>query len=283
VLFLDKVEVDARIARDLTTEGDVSVARADVANTFKPRKVGSKFTWDGQALDFPKIEGGLAGGEIAASYHVAILPKPAFTLTASLTDVQLKKLFAEANLDPGRTQGRLRGTLNLSGDPRTSEPTVGEGHFELLEAKLKPVDFLAKIGELFQIDELQLLQLKDARLDFTVRDENVWVDTLNLMSENLILRGKGQVRFNRKMNIDAELLVNRKLQQQLKGVLGKNFVASEDPEYRKLPFTVNGRLDSPKTDLIGKLIGVKIDGEMGGFLKGLFRQVAPKESEDSGN
>jgi hypothetical protein len=50
--------------------------------------------------------------------------------------------------------------------------------------------------------------------------------------------GQGPIRFNGKMNLDARLLVNLKLQRQLRGVLGKNLVDSEDPEYRQIPFSV---------------------------------------------
>ena len=133
------------------------------------------------------------------------------------------------------TEGSLQGSLDFSGDPRDSASLTGAGHFELVSARLRPVEFLVKLGELLQIDELQLLKLSDARIDATIRDERVQVDDVILKSDNLILRGNGPVRFNGKMNLEASLLVNRKLQQQLKGVLSRNFVDSEDPESRQLP------------------------------------------------
>ena len=82
------------------------------------------------------------------------------------------------------------------------------------------------------------------------------------------------------MNLEASLLVNRKLQQQLKGVLSKNFVDSEDPEYRQLPFTVTGRIDNPRTDLIDKLIGAKVGQDVGGMLMNILRSGAPQKADD---
>jgi hypothetical protein len=142
------------------------------------------------------------------------------------------------------------------------------------------VEFLVKLGELLQIDELQLLKLSDARVDATVHSERVQVDNIILKSDNLILRGSGPVRFNGKMNLDASLLVNRKIQQQLKGVLSKNFIDSEDPDYRELPFTVTGRIDNPKTDLLDKLIGAKVGQDVGGMLMNILRSGASQKPEE---
>ena len=115
----------------------------------------------------------------------------------------------------------------------------------------------------------------------TIGNERVQIDNLNLKSENLIISATGPIRFNGKLNIDARLLVNAKLQRQLKGVMGNNFVESEFPEYRQLPFTVTGRVDNPKTDLLDKITGFKIGNEMPGILKNLFQAIpAPKKKPD---
>jgi hypothetical protein len=137
------------------------------------------------------------------------------------------------------------------------------------------MDFLAKLGKLLKIDELQLLKLSQAKIDVTIRDERVQVDDLILKSDNLILRGSGPVRFNGKMNLDARLLVNLKLQRQLRGVLGNNLVDSEDPEYRQIPFSVTGRIDKPKTDLLDKLIGAKVGHDVGGMLVDILGSSVP--------
>ena len=57
-------------------------------------------------------------------------------------------------------------------------------------------------------------------------------------------------------------------------------VDSEDPEYRQIPFTVTGRIDSPKTDLLDKLIGAKVGQDVGGILMNILRPSVPQKSED---
>ena len=286
VLKLEKTNIEARISDNQSATGSFTIGRMEVSQALKPRKVGGPFTWDGRVLDAPAIEGMLAGGALSGRYRLTAGQDPAFDLGLQLKGVLLKKLAEEAQVDPGKTEGTLEGNLNLTGDPRNSGSIKGKGHFELLSARLKPVEFLSKLGELLQIDELQMLKLNDARLDLTVRDERVIVDDAQLKSENLILRGRGPVRFNGKMNLDAKLLINQKLQQQLKGMLSREFVNSTEPGYQELPFSVTGRIDSPKTDLLDKLIGVKIGQDVGGLLKNLFRGApspAPKNQPSPAN
>lgn len=279
VLMLESVDIDANVSDNIAAAGTFDVGTTDISGYLHPRKVGGPFTWDGEVLDLPQIQGTLAGGEIAGSYHLVALGDPRFDLNVSVKDARLKKLFAEAHAEPGKTDGNLIGQLHLTGDPRNSALTTGTGHFELISAKLKPVDFLIKLGELLQVEELQLLQLKDAKMDITVREEKIWIDNLTMQSENLILKATGPVRFNGKMDLDASLLVNRKLQQQLRGVLGKNFVKTDDPEYQRLDFNVTGHIDSPKTDLLDKLIGINIGQDIGGMLKSLFRGQPQKKDK----
>ena len=63
-------------------------------------------------------------------------------------------------------------------------------------------------------------------------------------------------------------------------VLGESLVDSEDPEYRQIPFSVTGRIDNPKTDLLDKLIGAKVGHDVGGLLVNILRSSVPQKSED---
>jgi type II secretion system protein N len=288
IVTLERTDISARVAPERSAAGTFEIGRSDFFSSLKPRKIGGPFSWDGKSLDFPNIQGSLAGGKLNAKYRLETGEQPAFVFAMQLSGVLLRKLAEDAQVEPGKTEGFLQGSLELSGDPRDSASLDGTGHFELVSARLRPVEFLVKLGELLQIDELQLLKLSDARIDATIRNERVQVGDLVLKSDNLILRGAGPVRFNGKMNLEASLLVNRKLQQQLKGVLSKNFIDSEDPEYRELPFTVTGRIDNPKTDLIDKLIGAKVGQDVGGMLMNILRSNGSqtpekKEAETKGN
>jgi type II secretion system protein N len=275
IVTLDRVDLGAQIADKQSATGTFEIGKADFFDSLKPHKIDGAFSWDGKVLDFPDIQGSLAGGKLRGNYRIESGDQPSFVLGLQVSGVLLRKLAEEAKLEPGKTEGVLQGTVDLGGDPRESHSTKGAGHFELVSAKLKPSDFLIKLGQLLKIDELQLLKLSDAKLDVTICDECVQVDDIILRSDNLILRGSGPIRFNGKMNLDARLLVNRKLQHQLRGGLGKKLVDSENPEYRQIPFSVTGRIDNPKTDLLDKLIGAKVGQDVGGMLVNILRSSVP--------
>lgn len=279
VLFLEKAEFKANIGPNFTADGNFEIERLDLSGRLKPRKIHGPFTWNGSVFDAPDIQGVLSGGKITANYKITAATEPQYTLNLALTDVELKKLFDDAYVEPGQTEGRLQGTLNLAGDPRSTASMEGKGHVELISAKLKPLDFLVQLGTLLQIEELQLLKLNDAKMDLTIKEEKVNVDSVILQSENLILLGQGPVKFSGKMDLDAKLLVNRKLQKQFKGMLSKNFVETEDPNYRALSFSINGTIDNPKTDLLDKFIGMNLGQDVGGLLKNLFRPAPTPKKE----
>lgn len=279
VLFAERCDIDAHIGQNLSATGSFEVGRMEIQGSLKPRHIKGPFTWDGKALDLSEIKGQLAGGEILGKCRVETGETSMFDLNLQLNDILLKRLFSDANLSPGKTDGQLNGQLSLKGDPKTSSSLEGTGHFELVNAKLKPVDFLSKIGDVLGIDELRLLQLKAATVDLTVHDERVQVTSI-LSSENLQLTGAGPIRFNGKMNIDAKLRVNRKIQAQLQGLLSHNFVATDDPEFREVSFSVTGKIDNPKTDLVDKVIGINTQ-DVGGLLKSFFRSPSPKKTNDT--
>lgn len=280
VFRLEHSNIDAAIAPDLTVKGTFRVGSANISNSLYPRRINGDFTWDGKTFDVPDISGAIAGGKILARYQLVSGDIPTFTMAVELSKIQLRQLAEEATMDAGKTEGELQGTLDLAGDARTSDSLTGKGHFELIAARFRPVEFLVKLGELLRIEELQLLTLQDAKIDLTIGDKKVQVDDITLKSENLILRGQGPVRFDGKLDLDAQLMMNKKLQGQLKGLIGRSMQDSEDPNYRQVPFNVTGKLSSPKTDLLDKLVGFNIGQDVGGLLKNLFRTPAPPKSDD---
>lgn len=279
VMVLEKADLDARISPDRTATGTYDIGNADVSGMLKPRKVGGTFLWSGTSLELPDIKGGLAKGQIAGAARFNFFPEPTFKLNMNLSETSFKRLAEEAGFDPETAQGILNGSFEMQGDPRTSKTLQGKGHLELLEGHMRPADFLIQLGSVLGVEELQMLKLSEAKLDFTIGDEKVRLGELFLKSENLILRAEGPIKFGGKMDLDAKLLINRKLQQQFKGVLGKGFTQSEDPEYQQIEFNVTGKPSSPKTDLLDKILGIKIGQDLGGLLNGLFRQIAPPKPE----
>ncbi len=279
IMRFEKADFEAKIQDHKTCAGVFDIGNMDIVDALKPRRIGGPFTWDGRVLDMPEITGSLAGGKLLGKYHLETGEAPVFQMAMSASEVKLKKLAEDSGGRTSGTAGHLNGQVNISGDPRHTDSFAGTASMDLIEAKLTPVDFLVQFGQMFGIEELQVLKLREATSKFTIAGGEVRVDSMVMKSENLMLTGEGVVAFDGDLDIDAALHVNRKLQRNLKAVMGKNFVQTDDPDFKKLEFQVMNTLANPRTDLLDKLVGAKVGQDLGGLLQNLFRAPAPKKEK----
>ena len=100
-----------------------------------------------------------------------------------------------------------------------------------------------------------------------------------LRSENLVLAATGPVDSSGELNLDSRLLFNEKLAGRLRGLLGNKLTAAPEQGYSQISFRVTGPALNPKTDLLERLTGIRIGGDLGGiggFIQGLFGTPKPK-------
>ncbi|MEI6494148.1 MAG: hypothetical protein WCO94_16505, partial [Verrucomicrobiota bacterium] len=173
------------------------------------------------------------------------------------------------------SKGRLSG---VSGKPETF---AGRVDVSLREARFQPLDFIRQIGDLMNIQELRMFELKTAEAGLNIHDKKVTVETLVLESENLVLDATGPVGFDGKMKLQARLHLNERLRKDLAGLLSNNFKESERAGYQLMPFSITGTVSRPKTDLLDKLTGFHIGDDVGGLLKNLFRALPQKPKAES--
>lgn len=279
VLRAEKADFQAKVADDRTSAGTFEIGQMQLGTGLRPRSVSGPFNWDGKVFQLPAIKGTLGGGEILGSYRLDTGESPAFTAGLEIRNAKLKKLAEDAGGDPKSTGGAMNGQVALRGDPRDMSEVTGEGAMELVNARLVPLDFLVQVGQLLGVEELQRLNLVEATSRFTVGGGEVLVDSIFLKSENLILTGTGTADFDGELDLDGALLVNKKLQRQLRAVMNKNFVQAEDPEFKKLEFKVTNTLANPRTDLLDKLVGMSVGQDVGNLLKNIFRPAKPKDEK----
>jgi len=253
VLHIERGSLDARLEGGRASGGSFEIGRIEASRVLRPKNRGTY-----------ELEAGRR-----------------FQLELALDGANLKKLTQDAGGDAQRARGKVNARLSLGGEPGKTDAIEGTASVDMIAARFVPVDFLVQLGELLGVAELQVLDLQEATSRFTIAGGNVRVDDIRLKSENLVLTGSGTVEFDGDLAIDGKLLVNRKLQKQLRALLGKNFVASDDPEYKMLEFKVTNTLSNPKTDLLDKLIGIRVGDDMGGLIRNLFKAPSPPKEKKS--
>ena len=126
------------------------------------------------------------------------------------------------------------------------------------------------------------LDLQQASADFRVGEGKVYVDELLLRSPNLKLIARGEVRLDSTLKLGARLVINERISRQLPAFVETNFQAGDEPGTRYIDFAVTGTLAKPKTDLLDRILGKKIQKEVGSIFQNIFggkRKPEKKEKE----
>jgi len=215
-------------------------------------------------------EGKLSGN---ASFDLS-MGAPRYSVTMNLAGASLKHLLSDASFGVSSAEGIISGDLQLTGTAGEGSSIQGKGGLTAKDATIQPVDFLKQIGQLLNVEELKLLRLSDSKCLFHLVAGRVIIDDLFLRSENLILSAKGPLKPSGELDLDSRLLFNDKLTGRLRGLLGSQLTPAPETGYSQVAFHVSGSPMNPKTDLLERLTGIKIGGDLGGILQGLFGRPA---------
>lgn len=230
------------------------------------------------SVDLTPLSASLGDGTLSGNATISTDPhSPDYSLTLHLEGAKLGKLLADASMGNSSAEGAISGDVRLAGTAGRGSSMKGEGNLLCKDITIQPVDFLRQIGHFLSIDELKLLRLSEGRCLFRIDQGRFVIDDLLLRSENLILAANGPLGSTGELNLDSRLLFNEKLTARLRGLLGNKLTTAPEQGYTQVSFRVTGPALNPKTDLLERLTGIKIGGDLGGIgglLQGLFG--APK-------
>lgn len=279
VLAMTGIGISGNFLPDRSITGTFRIAGMGVGLFVHPKHLKGTFTWKNGRLVIPDLQADWAGGKLTGSIETD--PGKGFSALATADGVLIKKLAADAGIDGDGTRGSLSFKGQLQGIAGKPETFKGKVDVSLQQARFQPLDFIRQIGELMNIQELRMLELKTAVAGLTIQDRKVSVDNLVLESENLVIDARGPVGFDGKMKLQARLHLNERLRKDLAGILGNNFKESDRAGYEQMPFSITGTVSRPKTDLLDKLTGFRIGQDVGGLLKNLFKAPPEKKKEDA--
>ena len=278
-LELEGIFLNAKPDGENRFSGTYRIERGIVWNSLQPRSFAGRFEWENGRLSLPDLRATMADGQLSG--QLEWLPDGNFAFTANAENLSLKTLANEAGFDTDGTRGQLSAKIALAGLAGQPATYQGAAEASLAEARMEPIEIIRQLGEILRVDELRMLELKDAEAAFTIHDEKVLVDRLRLASENLMIDATGETAFTGDLDLAARLHVNEKLRRETRGLIGKNFQPSETEGYVHMPFSVTGSLARPKSDLLDKVVGLRIGQDVGGLLKNLLRMPQKQKSKPS--
>ena len=229
------------------------------------------------SLAMEQIKATFGGGKLSGKGVLDLSSTTqAYTLSLNLTGASMKELLTDASMDGSGAEGGVTGVLELAGQVGKGSTMTGSGTLNCAETIIQPAGFLKQIGQLLQVEELQLLKIAEGKCLFRIDAGHVVIDDLMLRTENLILAAKGPLHPSGELDLDSRLLFNEKLTGRLRGLLGSQLSPAPESGYSQVAFHVSGSVMNPKTDLLERLTGIRLGGDLGGLLQGLFGRPAPR-------
>jgi hypothetical protein len=275
---LEGFEAEGKVSPDGSTLGVFRIKTAAFTDLLRCTDITGNFQYlDGQ-LQIQDMKGAWAQGTLKGNLEISKTPAPFFNGALVAENVSLQKLAEEAGFSAEGTQGSLFAKTRLQGIPGRPESFAGEASASLTEARMQPIDPLRQLGELLRINELRVLELRNAQMALTIRDGKILVNSLELESSNLLVDATGEAGLNGSLNLDARFHVTQKLLQDSLGFMGSKFQASDRVGYAQMPFSITGNMTRPKSDLLDKLVGVRLGDDVSGLLKNLLR-IPKKEKK----
>ena len=254
-------------------KGVVKIERTTIGTSLVLHEIHSPVTVssDTSTLSLNGLDAILGAGKLSGEFSL-ILPPAALRYHANLhlTGALLKQFLADASIGAAGAEGGVTGDLELSGIAGSGQTMEGKGNILCTDAVLQPADFLRQIGQILQIEELQLLRLAEAKALFSIHEGRALIEDLTLRSDNLILTARGPLLLTGDLDLQARLLFNEKLTSRIRGLLGPQLSQAPEQGYTQVSFHVAGTVNNPKTDLLERLTGIHLGGNLGGFLQGLF-------------
>ena len=243
----------------------------------RQKDITGQFEYHNGDLKITNLQAAWANGTVKGEFEISNTPEAFFTASLTAENVTLQKLAEDAGFTAEGTQGLLFAKANLQGIPGQPESFTGEASANLTEARMQPIDPLRQLGELLRINELRMLELQNAQTALTIRDGKILVDRLELETANLLMDASGQALFDGSLDLDARFHVTQKLLKESLGFMGSKFQTSDREGYAHMPFSITGSMSRPKSDLLDKLVGIRLGDDVGGLLKNLLRM--PKKEK----
>lgn len=271
IAHFDKISLSARISSNDQMEGEFMASSSKVFDFFQLRNLKGKFTRDSTSIVATDIYSDWADGQVEGRVTLQKGVQPAFSTSLALRNVSVPKLAESCGFNSTGKRGALFGKLDILGTYGQPETFRGSAEAFLENGRLEPLEVIRQIGELFRIDELRMLDLREAKAAVTFQNNKVSVEKLVFASNNVVMDATGESGFDGALALNARFHVNERIRRESHGLIGANFQQSEESGFIFMPFKVTGTLAKPKTDLLDNLVGARVGQDVGGLLKSLFR------------
>jgi len=222
------------------------------------------FSYSRERLALSGLKVGIAEGSVTGDAVIKTSePKSPFSADVKFEKVDINRLISEAGGPWNQAGGALSGYLDIYGQTGNAASINGSGQLVLSNGQLNQYEIFQMLGKILQIEELLQLNLEQASASWRIENGVILVDQLILKSANLRLTAHGTVQPDGRLDLDANLAINKKISRQLPDFIEENFIPVENSDLRSLDFKIYGTASRPRTDLESRVLGKDIEKKIG--------------------
>ena len=163
--------------------------------------------WASQQTKLPPrhLTANAYGGTLTGDGRIRHAGVPQFSLDVSLADADLKRFAAEFLSGQHDLKGRIFGKLSLGGSGRNAASVAqslrGTGEIQLTKADIYKLPQMIALLKFLRLQQPDTTAFTQSQMKFQVNGGNVVFDQLDLRGDAISLFGKGEIGFNRRVNL----------------------------------------------------------------------------------
>ena len=274
LLDADSITAHASLTGNADALGEARISEAVLAGLIVSRDLASSFTLQDGLLTLPDIRGEVAGGQLTGLGSIATRTEGSpYEWALQLTGFKMTDLRLPASFGGMRVEGILAADFALQGRNAPQRLIRGRSRVEVENGRLIPSGYLQGLGRLLGIRELQNINLSEAHADFRIEDDFVHVEPLRLRAEDFTVEMRGPITRAGGMDLQGKLLLSPPVAARLTALTRRQLPvtdAADLPGYREVAFHITGTLEKPQSDLVSRLLGGGLGGQIGDFFLNLL-------------
>jgi type II secretion system protein N len=279
VAVFNDVDLTFTALSDERVEGTVTVGNIVWADSVVLDHVTTPFKFADDAFNLSEIAAAFGQGTITGRYHThSEKDGSPYKVALAFSKIDLDRLGTEMGATAGQSIGMLSGQIELHGNSKHADHMAGQGRVDIRDGQFHQLDLLQTVGEILGMRELANLRVRDGHADLQIDGDKILVDKLTLNTSDLQLAAHGTAHLDKRLNLEAQLSAEDAVVQRFPGMIRDAFVPM-DAGRHGVDFIVKGSLDKPKTDLLDKFTGQKINAQFGDVLGSLFTNDKKPEEE----
>ena len=152
-----------------------------------------------------KVFGGTLEGDCIIDLNAA----RHYSLRARLTAADLSKCAKETMAGQQKLQGKIFANINLRGAGKSLNTLKGRGEIKLREANVYELPMMISLLKLLSIREPDTNAFSESDIRFSIGGNHIYFNPINFTGDAISLRGRGEMDFNSKVNLNFYTVVGR--------------------------------------------------------------------------